>query len=798
MLISLSWLKKYVDIPVRIQTLVEDLTMAGLNVEKCTSVGITDERIIVGEVEEVSRHPNADKLKLCRVRLGEGRVQEVVCGAPNVEKGQKVAVALVGASLPGGMKIKKAKIRGVVSEGMICSEKELGLGEDAAGIMVLDDSLEVGAPLSEALSTSDTILEIEVTPNRPDLLSHFGVAREVAALYKLDLEFPEAAFEETDAAGHMKVVIDDENDCPRYTGRIIRGVKVGPSPSWLVKALESVGINSINNIVDATNFVMLELGQPLHAFDLSKLRGGVVRVRRGGKGESLNALDGESYELGDEHLVIADGEGAVALAGIIGGVETAVSNETRDIFLESACFDPVVVRRARKALNTTTEASYRFERGADRGICKTASDRACSLILELAGGRAGGFIDVYPAGYAPVRISLRRKEVQRVLGVGIHVDEIKAILESLEFKCVEKTEEELVLEVPSFRPDVVEEVDLIEEVARIYGYNRIGKGWDFRCTTYAREDRFDEFVESVLDHLCARGFDEVITSSFGTGGEAGIFGWAEDDARSNPIRLRNPLTSLHSCMRTSLLPGMLDVVKLNIDMGVKRMKICQAGKVFLRKRGEEGLPDERMILELVMTRPMGSDFWFDSKKEMYLFDTKAVIEELARSFKVDLWHDFCYDFDGVSGEFFYSRGENRVIEGGPIGRKAAEKYDFEQAVWHVSIDLERFYKAMEVRPAHRPLPEYPVSKRDLSLIAPEGVGYDEIEKTLVKTGGALIESLKLFDVYYGENIPEGTRAYGVRIHFRSPERTLTDKEIDKLVDKILRKLKSDLKVSIRS
>ena len=799
MLISCNWLKNYVTVPDDITAFVHDLTMAGLNIETWETTGLDEERIVVGRVLEVEKHPNADKLSVCQVEVATGDVKNIVCGAPNVAAGQFVPVALTGASLPNGLKIKKSKIRGIHSEGMICSDIELGLGNDAAGIMVLEGEYELGTKIRDFLMPSDTILELEVTPNRPDLLSHLGVAREVAAIYKTTLNIPQVPkIPDNVTQPTFGLDIEDPADCPRYIGRVIKNVTVGPSPGWLISALDSVGLNSINNIVDVTNYVMLETGQPLHAFDLRTLNGPRIIVRRAYQDEAITALDEENYQLTPDDLVIADEKQPVALAGIIGGLDTAVTERTTDILLECAAFHPTVVRKTRKKLNILTDASYRFERGSDREICRYASDRVTALLQEIAGGTPGELIDKYEQLWEQQVIDLRTETTRKLLGVSINAQESARLLEPIEFTSTVVGDDRLQVAVPPFRGDIVEEADLVEELARLYGYERIGTGWDYRCTAHASFNRFDEFTEALLDHLAGRGFTEVLTTSFTDGTEADLFGWPAGDPRREYLAVRNPMVAAQRYMRTSLLPGMLDVVRRNLDQGLKRITICQAGKIFLGKGEGRGLPEERQQLVLVMTRPETDHFWLNVNKPMDLFDIKREIEVVARAFKIDIWHDFCYDFDGISGSFSYSVKDDVIIEGGIAGAEISAKYDFEQPVWYAVLDLERLYKARLATPRSKPLAEYPVSKRDLSLLAKESVRYEQIEKALVKNSRGLLESARLFDIYTGDAIPAGSTAYGIRLQFRSKERTLTDEEIDNVIDKILTKLKNDLDVELRS
>jgi phenylalanyl-tRNA synthetase beta chain len=804
MLISLSWLKKYVDIPVDTRTLVDDLTMLGLNVERVTTTGFDGDRIVVGRVLEAGRHPNADRLSVCRVDVGSAEPLEIVCGAPNVRAGQCVPVALDGASLPNGMKIKKSKIRGVVSNGMICSEIELGIGDDADGIIVLEGEYAPGTPAADVLESSDTIMEIEVTPNRPDQLCHVGVAREVGALYTTAVRFPQPDIEARGGTGGLSVAIADSRDCYRYTGRVVRGVEVGPSPAWLRSALEGLGQNSINNVVDIANYVMLETGQPLHAFDVAKLGGLSIGVRRGRPDETLVALDEAEYHLNDTCLVITERDRPVAVAGVIGGLDTRVTQETVDIMIESAAFAPRVVRRTRRELNLNTEASYRFERGSDRGACATASDRFCQLVLELAGGEAGEMVDAYPAPWEERTVQIRRSNTERILGVRLESDDMKAYLERLNFDPVKVTRDLVAVTVPSYRGDVVEEADLIEEVARIYGYERIGKGWRFHTTTYAQRDPFDEFCRELSDHMVARGYTETLTSSFTDGSEVDLTEWPASDPRRRLIAIRNPLTSNQKFLRTTPLPAVLDLIRYNIDRGTRDIAVFTIGKVFVptadeaRGSGSSGLPDETTMLAIALTRPPGKYFWNQLKQAPDLFDIKKEVEVLFASQGIDIAARLPYDFDAGSGRFRYRGRKGTAVEGGIIPRKLGARYGFEQAVWFAIVDVEEFHRHAATTRKFKPLGDFPVSKRDLSLVTPKNVTYDQVEKYLVKYGGRLLESVQAFDVYRGENLTDGSTAFGVRLLFRSPERTLRDSEVDEIVEKVIYKLRSELGVTLRA
>ncbi|MCZ6765450.1 MAG: phenylalanine--tRNA ligase subunit beta, partial [bacterium] len=687
----------------------------------------------------------------------------------------------------------------VKSDGMMCSERELGLGEDSGGIVVLEGDVQPGTPINEVLTPPDTVLEIEVTPNRPDMLSHVGIAREVAAIYGSNVMLPYDAgsISEAGKAKKVSVSIEDANDCARYVAKLLRGVKVGPSPDWLVNSLEAVGLTSRNNIVDVTNFVLMELGQPIHAFDFKKIHGREIIVRRARDGEKLLTLDGTEAELTSEMLVIADERDPVALAGVIGGEKSAVHDNTVDVLIESANFHPTLVRKCRNALGISTDASYRFERGADREMCRIAAERAAQLMCELGGAEAVEVVDMYPAPHDRRTVEIRRSATRRILGTRVSTEEITGILNRLQFQPKTNGEDVSVV-VPSWRGDVVEEADLIEEVARLYGYERIGEGWNFRATTYAVSSDTDRFVDTLSNHLTARGYTEVITSSFTDGRELEDFGWPDDDIRRTLVPVRNPLSSQHRFLKTSLIPGMLDVVRRNLDHDVRRIKIYQVGKVFLAPEATNQLPDERQLLALMMTRPGGADFWSNTKLEMDLFDIKGEIEELLRLLKVDLTGGLYYDFDSETGAFTWRRKNDLVIEGGIVTDGVARRYDFEQPVWYATFDLKMLYRIGTTRPKLRPLPEYPVSRRDLSLLVKDGVEFRDVEKHLVKSAGRLLESHQVFDVYSGKNVAKNHSAYGIRLSFRSAERTLTDGEVDQVIDKILGKLKNELGVELRT
>ena len=798
MLVSISWLKKYVDIPVEVDALANDLTMLGLNVEHVTSTGLSEPLVVIGHVVSAEQHPNADRLTLCRVDIGQGDPVSIVCGAPNVAAGQKVPVALVGAKLPNGIKIRKSKIRGEVSQGMICSDIELGLGSDASGIMVLDEDLPVGKPFAEVLGPADHVLEIEVTPNRPDQLSHVGVAREIAALYEIPLKIPQPepqAAQKKDAC--FSININDESDCYRFVGRVVRGVRVGPSPGWLREALERMGLSSINNLVDVGNYVMFELGQPTHTYDLSRLPSREIGVRRAREGEKLLVLDGKEYDFEEHYLLITDGDKPVGVAGVIGGEPTSVHDGTTDVLIESAAFNPRVIRATRKQMNINTDAAYRFERGSDREMCLNAANRVAELIVEVARGEIGELIDEYPTPWEERTIRLRRKHVHRILGLSLGIDEIASLLSRLSFPVTDSDDDSVTVTVPSYRADIIEETDLVEEVARLNGYDRIGQGWHFRTTSYNSLDPYQEFTSSVAAHLCARGHTEILTTSFTDGREMDILGVPENDPRRSPIEIKNPLSENHKYLRTSLLPSTLEVLQRNIDRGIRRVNVFNRGTVFIPEDGESGLPNEQDRTLIVQTTAGGTEFWNDSKSQAHLFAIKEEIETLLTSHRIPV-EAMAFRFEPGNGSFTYSKDRDVVIEGGIVTSQMASAYGIEQPVWYADLDLRELMELRTDRPTFARPSEFPPSLRDLSLVAGDGVDYTRIEKSLVKYAGRLLESVQVFDVYQGEHLVDGKTAYGVRLTFRSKEGTLTDNDVDAAVNNVIAKLETELGVVLRS
>ncbi|OGU04369.1 MAG: phenylalanine--tRNA ligase subunit beta, partial [Geobacteraceae bacterium GWC2_55_20] len=611
MKVTYNWLKEYVDFDLSPDQLADLLTMLGLEVEAMERLGEGFDDVVVALVEEKRQHPNADKLSLCRVNNGS-EVLDVVCGAQNFKQGDMVALAQIGAVLPGDFKIKKSKIRGEESCGMLCSEKELGLADESAGIMVLPGSgLVLGTPLFSALGLKDTLFEIGLTPNRADCLSAVGIAREIAAKLGLQVRYPASAVVESGEAVEsvIGVVVEAADLCPRYAARYISGCKISPSPEWLVKRLNAIGIRSINNVVDITNLVMMELGQPLHAFDCDRLAGKRIVVRRAGEGEPFTTLDGQQRALVQDDLVICDAERPVALAGVMGGLNSEIENTTTCILLESACFKPAAVRKTSKRLGLHTESSHRFERGIDIGGVARALDRAAALIVELAGGTmARGALDVYPGKCEPVSIPFRPERANSLIGIDLAREEILDILTRLECLVVEGAAGIVQVEPPSYRIDIEREIDLIEEVARLNGFDRIPASMPIARITSDRPSRHQQLEKRVRNILVDHGMNEIINFSFTDPGSAGKLMLREDDPRRNAIRLSNPLVDEQSVMRTTLLPGLLETVARNINFRSLDLSLFEMRRVYMPSAGDD-MPTEPIFIVGAMTGSRDGDGW---------------------------------------------------------------------------------------------------------------------------------------------------------------------------------------------
>lgn len=777
--VSYRWLKALAPtITGTPREIAERLAMLGAPVDEIIDLGHEIGDVRVARVTEVRAHPNADKLRICTVDAGSGQALQVVCGAPNVEPGRFYPFAPVGARLPGGMEIRQAKLRGEASEGMLCSARELGLGRDHAGLMTLGDGHRPGERFREALGLDDARLVVDVTPNRGELLSHVGIARELAPRGVDDIQLPafpggqkvklpcKSARREGDC-GTIHVEIEDAAACPRYMGAILRGVKVGPSPEWLATRLRAVGQRPINNVVDATNYVLQELGQPLHAFDLAKLHGGELVIRRARAGETLTTLDGVARTLVETDLVIADAERAVALAGVMGGENSEVGDDTADVFLECALFDQRVVRKTTRRLGLSTDASYRFERGVDPEGQPEALQRVIELIVAVAGGQVVAAIDVDPKPFERPVIAVRPERVARLLGVAVDAAEIDRLLDPLGFEV--KKSQPVRVTVPGYRYDVRTEIDVIEEIARRRGYGSFADALlPFRPSAVPEDPRIA--VQKRIRELFVRwGFLEAVTLPFTgeTGGAA---------------RVLNPLSQEDAYLRTTLVSTLSRRVEHNFAHGVRDVRLFEIGTVF--RAAAKGAASEERRVAAAFSGTRAPLHWSGAPGSWDVYDLRALLEELAAEYpdgRVEVG-----DVNGVEG-YVLSSGE--MVVGGAW---QAPEGAVDAPAWASPVlMLEAVLPHAAVKSSARrytPLPTHPGSERDLALLVPLAVTAAELEATLRGAAGPLLEAVFPFDLYEGKGLPEGTRSLAWRLRFRAPERTLTDGEVDASVNAVLKAL----------
>ncbi|MCG6892549.1 MAG: phenylalanine--tRNA ligase subunit beta [Desulfobacteraceae bacterium] len=787
MKISVSWLQQYVPLQLDIEALVDSLTMVGLEVESVFDRYAYLTTVRVGKVVEVGPHPNADRLQRCRVETGREAFQ-VICGAPNVREGQRVALALPGTQLPDGRILTEGVIRGEASFGMICSEMELGLGPDASGIMVLDPALSVGDSLKDALALSDTVLDIDLTPNRPDCLSVVGIAREVAAIQGTEMSRPDTGIDDReDRISQMtSVTIDAPKHCPRYAARLVTGVTVGPSPFWIQDRLLSVGLRPINNIVDVTNFVMMEMGQPLHAFDFDHLAGHRIVVRTARKGEPFVTLDEKERLLDEDMLMICDGEKPVAVGGVMGGLNSEIEEGTSRVLIESACFSPVSIRRTARKLGLGTEASHRFERGVDPAGTVEALNRAARLIAELGGGRIEeGLIDVHPRPWQPKRLNLSIAETNRLLGIDLSEDEMRRRLESIGFRVERMDDASLSVLAPSFRVDVSRPEDLMEEIARLSGYDRIPATFPPMTSVARAPSRKQELRRRVREALSGFGFAEAINYSFISRESCDILRLPTDDPRRRMIGLLNPLSEDPAVLRTSMVPGLLDTIRRNIAWQVRDLRLFEIGRVYFDHEMDDRPAHEEEILAGVWTGRRRMAGWSAKETDCDFYDTKGTAESLLHR----LWIPGVVFTAMESRQCYYTRPgrtASLLIEDKPSGLvgevhpEVLGRFDIKQPVFLFEIHLNRLLASAPDTVTARPLPKYPATSRDVTLIIDRDLESQSVLRTVVDMEESLVEDVRLFDVYEGQPIPRGKKSISFRILYRSSEKTLEDETVNRL------------------
>ncbi len=800
MKVSLNWLKDYVDIKIPVDELARKLTMAGTEVKAWQVVGGSWEHIIIGQIKAINPHPNADRLTLPMVDLGTEQ-QTVVCGAPNLKLGDKVVFARVGARLIDGhtgkpFTLEAAKIRGVASQGMVCSEKELGISDSHEGIMVLPAEAPVGKPLADYMG--DVILDLDITPNRPDCLSVIGIAREIAALTGQKVRLPKDDYDEsaTTIDSQVAVEIADPDLCPRYSASLVSGIKIGASPPWMQQRLIAAGMRPINNIVDITNYVMLEYGEPLHAFDYNHIRGQKIIIRRAKKGEVMVTLDGSKRALAPDMLVIADTERAVALAGVMGGYDSEVTENTTAIFLEAASFNPASIYETGHSLGLPSEARMRFERGISAGVTIPALKRATQLLVEIGGGQADkGFIDAYPGQKKAEPVRLRRSEAKRLLGVDFSVRQMKDTLVALGFEVkAGASNAELLAIAPYWRSDVSLEEDLIEEVARIIGYDEIPITMLSQPVPRQNPSPMLKLKPQVSRILADYGFQEVITFSM-MGSEAlNKLSPHSQPPEPEPLRLANPMTAEQEYLRPTLRANLLSALESNLRHEENGVRLFELGRVYHRRKND--LPLEPEIVCGVATGPRFEPSWRGGNEALDFYDAKGMVEGLFGQLGVE------FGFEAGSDEGLHPFKQAAIVVGGKrlgvVGElhpKVSDAFELVGDVYLFEVDLTALLPFTLERKMFQPISRFPAVVRDMALVVDVGVSNAQVQA--IMQGFPLVTEVALFDLYSGEQLPAGKKSLAYRISYQSPKHTLTDDEVNKVQQQILDKLSKQLGASLR-
>jgi len=793
MRISLNLLRTFISCDWPYDKIAERLTMSGTEVKAVELRGRDISGVITARV--VSRAPleDSDKLSLCQVDTGKERLQ-VVCGAPDVAEGQVVLFAPIGSTLPGGVRIEQAVLHGQESFGMILSEAELHLSPESDLISVLPEKTKVGIPLDRLIDYEDVIFELEITPNRPDCLSHLGIARELQALGggKLRLQSVEIDEIAEPTSEKLKISIDDPGGCPRYTGRLIRDVNVEPSPLKLKAMIHYLGMRPINNVVDITNFVMLELGHPLHAFDFNLFRRPEVVVRRARQGERFVTLDKTERTLNGEHLLITDGVSGVAIAGIMGGLDSEVTEKTSAILLESAYFDPLVIRKGSKNLGLQSESSRRFERGADPNLAPLANDRACKMIAEICGGSVlRGIVDCHPRPFVPVTIELRPSRVGHLLGLKVAKGRIRKILKDLEIP--NTIDGNIVAGQPSFRADLTREVDLIEEIARIYGFDNIPAAFKPGGSLETPETSIQRFRETIRSFLVGAGATEIFPLTLADSGLAGKLGLLESS-----VRLMNPISEEMAIVRPNLIITLLPVLRRNINFRETDLTLFEIGDVY-RLEGPGILPTQRARLALAICGKEFPDFWEGKWRARDLFSLKGLLQDLAEHLhagEVTLKPAPYFAFEkAYSFEVYFN--QRPLGHMGRLSEAVAEAADIKIPAFIAELDFEWLAELAPDSIAARELPRYPSADRDIAIVIDDAIPAAEVQGEIERAAGGLVSQVRVFDLYKGKNVPSGKKSLAFGIRYRLPDRTLTDEEVNRAQERILESLRARFGAELR-
>lgn len=827
MLVSLKWLSEYVEVPEDLQAFCDRLDLTGTGVEGVERVGDAFANVVTAQVLSKEKHPDSDHMWVCSVDVGAHNLDEagepaplqIVCGAQNFEAGDHIVCALVGAELPGGITIKKSKLRGVASHGMNCSERELGLGGGHEGIMILPEDAPVGMPLAEYLGKSDTVLDLEITPNRPDCLSMCGMAREAGAMYARDWRDPlPAAAAELRIGGAApahaaSVTIEEPARCPRYTARMIKGVKVGPSPDWMVERLAAIGQRSINNIVDVTNYILFLYGQPLHAFDCAKLADAAgdveVVVRAAVEGERLTTLDGQERVLTSDMTVIATpSAGAVALAGVMGGMDTEVTDETVDIFLEAATFEAGRTSRTSRNLGLISESSMRYERGVDDHGMLERSAAAAALIVQVAGGEVVplgedgcGFIDEWPLRREPVHLRFRMGRFQQFVGADIPADFALDALRRLGCEVAQGADDALEVVAPTFRPDLEREIDLYEEVLRLWGMDRVPATLPASPARVGMRTAAQATEAKVNEVLRAAGMNETMTYSFAEPGDVQRLRLTEDPLGA-PVELLNPLNSEQSVMRQAMLPGLMRSLAYNLSRGVRNVQLYEVGTVFATAEGRKK-PKERMKATGVLAGAMGDKSWNASPASFDFFDGKGVLESIARELALPKVRFRALDADAAP--FLQPGRAAEMLAGGAVIGWVGEVHPLVAAAFEVEapvvafeLDMTALEKAAQPARPYVDVPAFPPIEVDQNFVVDEEVAHERLEQVMSSAGGKLLEAVRLFDVYRDEErVGTGKKSMAYTLTYRAPDRTLTSEEVEQAHARVIKKVEGATGAEVR-
>jgi len=804
--LSLKLLENYIDIPWSVEELEEKLIMSGTGVERVYKPWEGMENLKIGKIVNIKNHPNAENLIVCTVDIG--KKIELVTSDKTLKVGNFVIVAQEGAILKNGVEVKENEIRGVLSQGMMCSLEELGLEEKSTTVYRFPDEivkdLIPGGNAYELLNLDDTVFELEITPNRPDCLSHFGIAREIHALSsnslnEVDTHIPAERLLDKTTKDFIEIEIEDPDACPRYTAAYIEGVRIGPSPLWLRRHLAAVGIRPINNVVDITNFVMIELGHPIHAFDYDSIKNRKIVVRRSKKGEKILLLDGKEYELDGSELLITDGETPLAMAGIMGGELSGVKDTTTNLLIEVAYFDPPTTRRAAQKHKISSDSTYRFERGVDPNDTEKVIKRVVSLILKLAGGKATREIyDLYPKKINPRKVTLRKRRVDSILGIEVSEDRIKGILESLGMKVIKTSKGVFEVIIPTYRPDVEREIDLVEEIGRINGYSNIPSIIPSFSTNRSGRNSYQKFRLNVIGLLNSLGYNETINFSMIDPEYLNAWQIGPDHSHKSSVYIENPISREISLMRPSLIYKLLDTLAYNFTRQNRDVKLFEIGRVFSNNlESETGVKEIEKLAFTAVGRDEKSNYFYKSNVNFYTFkgDFESVLDHLK--------------INGVTFKAAQIPGMHptrcaRLLHGnreigflGQVLPEVCEKFDVKAPVFMAEIDLQELFKLYNEIPPYKTIPLYPYIRRDASFLIPKNFESQKILNFLMEFDEKLVENVEIMDYYIGKGIPEGYFSATFSIYFRSKERTLTDDEVNEVFEKMLKNVQDKFQIKVR-